>query len=106
MSDDEEFTVAVGRRYTQEHLWFQLISSPNDEQAEYKVGISDFIRVEFGRIIRATLPNMSEGGGFKIESDDEPEEEEAPPPSTDDDENIELGIGELSTDDNLVGIRC
>ena len=58
MSDDEEFTVAVGRRYTQEHLWFQLISSPNDEQAEYKVGISDFIRVEFGRIIRATLPNM------------------------------------------------
>ena len=106
MSDDEECTVAVGRRYTQEHLWFQLISSPNDEQAEYKVGISDFIRVEFGRIIRATLPNMSEGGGFKIESDDEAEEEEAPPPSTDDDENIELGIGELSTDDNLVGIRC
>ena len=29
-----------------------------------------------------------------------------PPPPSDDDEKIELGIGELSTDDNLVGIRC
>ena len=107
MSDEEEFTVAVGRRYTQEHLWFQLISSPNEEPVEYKVGISDFIRVEYGRIMRATLPNMSEGGGFKIDSDDEHEEEEAPVAAApDDDEKIELGIGELSTDDNLVGIRC
>lgn len=106
MSDDEEFTIAVGRRYTQEHLWFQLISSPNEVPVEYKVGISDFIRVEYGRIIRATLPNMSEGGGFKIMSEDEPEVEEMPPPPSDDDEKNELGIGELSTDDNLVGIRC
>tara|TARA_B100002051_G_C16469234_1_gene502402 strand:- start:65 stop:583 length:519 start_codon:yes stop_codon:yes gene_type:complete len=106
MSDDEEFTVAVGRRYSREHLWFQLISSPNEEPEEYKIGISDFIRVEYGKITRATLPNMSDGGGFKIDTDDDSEEEEMPTIAADGDEKIEQGIGELSTDDNLVGIRC
>ncbi|MBI31512.1 MAG: hypothetical protein CMB72_02795 [Euryarchaeota archaeon] len=105
MSDEDEFSIAVGRRYTQEHLWFQLISGPNDDFEEYKIGISDFIRVDFGRILKATLPNITDGSDFLIPSDDENHEDEEI--VSKDEEKEETGaMGELSTDDNLVGLQC
>lgn len=104
MSDEDEFSIAVGRKYTQEHLWFELISGPNDDYEEYKIGVSDFIRVEFGRVLKATLPNLTDASDFIIPSDDEHQEEEI---VSKDEEKEEVGaMGELSTDDNLVGLQC
>ena len=76
MSDEDEFSIAVGRRYTQEHLWFHLISGPNDDHEEYKIGVSDFVRIEYGKILKVTLPNITDVSEFLIGSDDEHSEEE------------------------------
>jgi len=105
MSDEDEFSIAVGRRYTQEHLWFHLISGPNDDHEEYKIGVSDFVRIEFGKILKVTLPNITDSSEFMISSDDEHSDEEDI--MSKDDEKEDAGaLGELSTDDNLVGLQC
>ena len=108
MSDEDEFTIAVGRRYTEEHLWFHLISGPNDDHEEYKVGVSDFVRIEYGKILKVTLPNITDSSEFMITSDDEhaDEEEIITTTTTDDEEEAAVAMGELSTDDNLVGLQC
>ncbi|MBA40425.1 MAG: hypothetical protein CMB17_00840 [Euryarchaeota archaeon] len=105
MSDEDEFSIAVGRRYTQEHLWFHLISGPNDDHEEYKIGVSDFVRIEYGKILKVTLPNITDASEFMIGSDDEHSEEEEIV-SKDDEKEDAGALGELSTDDNLVGLQC
>ena len=96
MSDEDEFSIAVGRRYTQEHLWFHLISGPNDDYEEYKIGVSDFVRIEYGKILKVTLPNMTDASEFMIGSDDDDSEEEEI--LSKDDEKEDAGaLGELST---------
>jgi len=105
MSDEDEFSIAVGRRYTEDHLWFQLISGPNDDYDEYKIGVSDFIRVEYGKVMKATLPNITDSSDFIIESDDEHAEEEEVVSKEEEKEDTGA-MGDLSTDDNLVGLQC
>ncbi len=104
MSDEDEFSIAVGRKYTQDHLWFHLISGPNEDYQEYKIGVSDFIRVEYGKILKVTLPSISDTSEFMIGTDDENTEEEIV--STDDEKEDAGAMGDLSTDENLVGLQC
>jgi glycine cleavage system H lipoate-binding protein len=105
MADEDEFSIAVGRKYTQDHLWFQLISGPNDDHDEYKIGVSDFIRIEFGKVMKVILPNITDSNDFTMESDDEHAEEEEIISKKEEKEDTGA-MGELSTDDNLVGLQC
>ena len=105
MADEDEFSIAVGRKYTQDHLWFQLISGPNDDHDEYKIGVSDFIRIEFGKVMKVILPNITDSNDFTMESDDEHAEEEEIISKNEEKEDTGA-MGELSTDDNLVGLQC
>ena len=51
--EDAEFGIAVGRRYTTEHLWLQLIDEDKEkDECTVKVGVSDFVRVEYGETVR------------------------------------------------------
>jgi len=88
--EDAEFGIAVGRRYTTEHLWLQLIDEDKEkDECTVKVGVSDFVRVEYGEILRVTLPHLDDG-------DFDDGEGEAH-----DSEASELGV-----DDLIVTIRC
>ncbi len=100
MSDSDyfEFGIAHDRRYTLEHLWLQLL---DEKDGTVKIGMSEFIRADFGDVVRVILPHPQDTSEFLIDeegTDDDGEEEESKPkkPSSGD----EIGIGEL-----LVTIR-
>ncbi len=100
MSDSDyfEFGIAHDRRYTLEHLWLQLL---DEKDGTVKIGMSEFIRADFGDVVRVILPHPQDNSEFLIDeegTDDDGEEEESKPkkPSSGD----EIGIGEL-----LVTIR-
>ena len=55
--------------------------------------------------MKVTLPNITDSSEFMISSDDEHSDEEDI--MSKDDEKEDAGaLGELSTDDNLVGLQC
>jgi glycine cleavage system H protein len=100
MSDSDyfEFGIAHDRRYTLEHLWLQLL---DEKDGTVKIGMSEFIRADFGDVVRVILPHPQDTSEFLIDeegTDDDGEEGESKPkkPSSGD----EIGIGEL-----LVTIR-
>ena len=100
MSDSDyfEFGIAHDRRYTLEHLWLQLL---DEKDGTVKIGMSEFIRADFGDVVRVILPHPQDTSEFLIDeegTDDDGEEDESKPkkPSSGD----EIGIGEL-----LVTIR-
>ena len=53
-SDYYEFGVAHGRKYTLEHLWIQVLDEKK-ANSQIKIGISEFIRAEYGDIVRVIL---------------------------------------------------
>ena len=64
--DDEivEFVIAQDRKYSMDHLWFQ------QKDQKLMVGVSEFMRVEIGDILRAVEGNVVAGataGGIGTE---------------------------------------
>ena len=55
-SDYVEFSVAQGRKYTLEHLWLQVLDEKKDD-SQVKIGLSEFVRAEYGDIIRVIFIN-------------------------------------------------
>ncbi len=46
--DYSEFSIAHDRKYTLEHLWLQAL---DDKAESVKIGISEFVRAEYGEIV-------------------------------------------------------
>ena len=52
-----EFSIAHDRKYTLDHLWVQVLDDDEDDMT-VKLGISEFIRAEYGDILRVVLSNQ------------------------------------------------
>ena len=51
MDDDIiEFVIAQDRKYSMDHLWFQ------QKDQKLMIGVSEFLRVEIGDVLRVILP--------------------------------------------------
>jgi len=89
--DYSEFSIAHDRKYTLEHLWLQAL---DDKAESVKVGISEFVRAEYGEIIRVVLTRPEDDSEFKGESDAD---------DTDDDTLRIMGSGdEVGVEDLLI----
>ncbi len=94
MSDSDyfEFGIAHDRRYTLEHLWLQLI---DEKEGTVKIGISEFLRADYGDIVRVILPHGQDTSEFILEedseSDDEEEEKTTPRNSASTTDQIDIG---------------
>ena len=87
--DYSEFSIAHDRKYTLEHLWLQAL---DDKAESVKIGISEFVRAEYGEIVRAVLTRPEDDSEFKTESD-----------SDDDDAIRIMGSGdEVGAEDLLI----
>ena len=87
--DYSEFSIAHDRKYTLEHLWLQAL---DDKAESVKIGISEFVRAEYGEIVRAVLTRPEDDSEFKTESD-----------SDDDDAIRIMGSGdEVGSEDLLI----
>ena len=97
MSDSDyfEFGVAHDRRYTLEHLWLQLI---DEKDGTVKVGMSEFLRADYGDVVRVILPHPQDTSEFVLDdegvagvrdNDDGEGRSESSSPGD------EIGIGEL-----------
>ena len=64
--DYSEFRIAHDRKYTLEHLWLQAL---DDKAESVKIGISEFVRAEYGEIVRVVLTRPEDDSEFKPESD-------------------------------------
>ena len=73
-SDYYEFGVAHGRKYTLEHLWLQVLD-PKKVDSQIKIGLSEFVRAEYGEIVRVILTKPEDDSEFKSEDSDADEEE-------------------------------
>ena len=98
-SDYAEFGIAHDRVYTLEHLWLQSFdvksrSKHEEDQIHVKIGLSEFLRAEYGDIVRVVLPHPQESGNFTLDVDEDFDDEQlssvAPPLAGD-----EIGLGEL-----------
>ena len=87
--DYSEFSIAHDRKYTLEHLWLQAL---DDKAESVKIGISEFVRAEYGEIVRAVLTRPEDDSEFKTESN-----------SDDDDAITIMGSGdEVGAEDLLI----
>jgi glycine cleavage system H protein len=98
-SDYAEFGIAHDRVYTLEHLWLQSFdvksrSKHEEDQIHVKIGLSEFLRAEYGDIVRVVLPHPQESGNFTLDVDEDSDDEQlssvAPPLAGD-----EIGLGDL-----------
>ena len=97
MSDSDyfEFGVAHDRRYTLEHLWLQLL---DEKDGTVKVGMSEFLRADYGDVVRVILPHPQDTSEFILDDEgtagirDDGEEESSPESISTGDE---IGIGDL-----------
>ncbi len=88
-AEESEFGIAIDRKYTTTHLWLQLIDQDKEkEEFTFKVGISDFARIEYGEILRVTLPHIDDGDFDSGEGDE-----------------LVIAANELGLDDLIVTIR-
>jgi len=94
-----EFSIAHDRKYTLDHLWVQVLEGSNDE-ATVKIGVSEFIRAEYGDIVRVVLTKPEDDSEFHIRNDED---------DTVDDDDLLAGSlsrgDELGVDDLLITIR-
>ena len=94
-SDYYEFGVAHGRKYTLEHLWLQVLD-PKKTDSQVKIGLSEFVRAEYGEIIRVILTKPEDDSEFKSDDSDDDEvpsqDDDAASPMTSGDE---VGIEDL-----------
>jgi glycine cleavage system H protein len=93
-----EFSIAHDRKYTLDHLWVQVLEESNDEKT-VKIGVSEFIRAEYGDVVRVVLTKPEDDSEFQIRNDDD----------TEDDDDLLAGSlsrgDELGVDDLLITIR-
>ena len=94
-----EFSIAHDRKYTLDHLWVQVLEASNDETT-VKIGVSEFIRAEYGDIVRVVLTKPEDDSEFQIRNDED---------DTVDDDDLLAGSlsrgDELGVDDLLITIR-
>ena len=92
-----EFSIAHDRKYTLDHLWVQVLDD-DEEDMTVKLGISEFIRAEYGDILRVVLSKPEDDSEFQIDSRDDDS------PNNDDDSfTVPLSRGdELDTDDLMI----
>ena len=95
-SDYYEFGVAHGRKYTLEHLWLQVLDVKKAD-SQIKIGLSEFVRAEYGDIVRVILTKPEDDTEFKSEDsdadeDDTHQDDDAATPMTSGDE---VGLDDL-----------
>ena len=93
-----EFSIAHDRKYTLDHLWVQLLD--DDDETSVKVGLSEFIRAEYGDIVKVVLSKPEDDSEFRIEAGDDE--------STDDDDSPSTPLSrgdELDVDDLMITVR-
>ena len=94
-----EFSIAHDRKYTLDHLWVQVLEEKDDDKT-VKIGVSEFIRAEYGDIVRVVLTKPEDDSEFQIRNDDD---------ATEDDDDLLAGPitsgDELGVDDLLITIR-
>ena len=61
-----EFSVAHDRKYTLDHLWVQVLDDDEDDMT-VKLGISEFIRAEYGDIVKVVLSKPEDDSEFQID---------------------------------------
>ena len=61
-----EFSVAHDRKYTLDHLWVQVLDDDEDDTT-VKLGISEFIRAEYGDIVKVVLSKPEDDSEFQID---------------------------------------
>ena len=68
MSDSDyfEFGVAHDRHYTLEHLWLQLL---DEKDGTVKVGMSEFLRADYGDVVRVILPHPEDTTEFVLDDE-------------------------------------
>ena len=97
MSDSDyfEFGVAHDRRYTLEHLWLQLI---DEKDGTVKVGMSEFLRADYGDVVRVILPHPQDTSEFVLDDEGTAgvrDNDEGEGRSESSNAGDEIGIGEL-----------
>ena len=93
-----EFSIAHDRKYTLEHLWVQPLD--DDDDVTVKIGISEFIRAEFGDIVKVVLSKPEDDSEFQVEVSGEGNEND------DDAITAPLSRGdELGAEDLMITIR-
>jgi glycine cleavage system H protein len=93
-----EFSIAHDRKYTLDHLWVQPLG--DDDDITVKIGISEFIRAEFGDIVKVVLSKPEDDSEFQVEGSGEGNEND------DDSITTPLSRGdELGPEDLMITIR-
>ena len=64
-----EFSIAHDRKYTLDHLWVQVLDD-DEEDMTVKLGISEFIRAEYGDILRVVLSKPEDDSEFQVDTDE------------------------------------
>ena len=95
-----EFSIAHDRKYTLDHLWIQALDDDDDEMT-VKIGISEFIRAEYGDIVRVVLSKPEDDSEFQMDvGEGESQNDDDAPPAL-------LSRGdELDVDDLMITIRA
>ena len=94
-----EFSVAHDRKYTLDHLWVQVLDDDEDDMT-VKLGISEFIRAEYGDIVKVVLSKPEDDSEFQIDLGEGESEND------DDSSSAPLSRGdELDVDDLMVTVR-
>ena len=75
-----EFSIAHDRKYTLDHLWVQLLDDGKKKEQEeltVKIGISEFIRAEFGDIVKVVLSKPEDDSEFQVDASEEGDDDDA-----------------------------
>ncbi len=97
-ADFFEFSIAHDRKYTLDHLWVQVLEE-NEQGKTLKIGVSEFIRAEYGDVVRVVLTKPEDDSEFQIRNDDDDTEDD------DDSPGPLVSSDELGVDDLLITIR-
>jgi len=93
-----EFSIPHDRKYSLDHLWLQTMEDKDDD-ALVKIGLSEFILAEYGRVIEVVLTKPEDDTEIHSEGGDESNEDgEIPQPKN-------SGGDELGIDDLLITVR-
>ncbi len=94
-----EFSIAHDRKYTLDHLWIQMLDDDKEDMT-VKIGISEFIRAEYGDIVRVVLAKPEDDSEFQIEVGEEESENDDDAPTS-----LLYRGDELDVDDLMITIR-
>ena len=98
-ADYFEFSIAHDRKSTLDHLWVQVLDDDEDDMT-IKLGISEFIRAEYGDIVRVVLSKPEDDSEFQVEVGEGETEND------DDSTSAPLSSGdELDVDDLMITVR-